>query len=99
MQNPSSFSSLPSAQNVRVRRPNDKDHRPRASDVRLETAMRSRGSVHPLVRRSKCPLPQILRLTSESDCPSAQKCHHRWTRMNTDKKRILNLCPSVVSLF
>src|SRR5206468_9008735 len=35
--------------------PNDKDHRPRASHARLETAALSRGSVHPLVRQLKCP--------------------------------------------
>jgi hypothetical protein len=27
---------------------NDKDHRPRASDARLETTALSRGSVHPI---------------------------------------------------
>src|SRR2546429_1695463 len=43
-----------------VMQANAKNYQPRASEIQLETATRSRGTVQPLVRRSKCLPLQFL---------------------------------------
>src|SRR6266536_1298526 len=90
----------PHALRLRVQpQPNDKDHRPRATEVRIATQTRSRGSVHPLVRRSKCPsLKNSSRLRSLCiQCPrwSKQTIETTECPKTTEKKQHRKVCRSI----